>query len=642
MSYKIFPILLFGCLVSVVVWSQKPGNQYRFKQAKVFKKGQEAQQQKWTDLPPALAGFEQVRSAIVLVKNEDEVVPVQSLGKKKIAFLPVGLPAGSEFERMLNKYTRVDRVAPPASGDGKAALEWAENLKEHYNFFILGIEDRASKKQAYFERHFAINAAIQHFPNLTVVFGGNEIFKYLPTLKNSEALIITPDEYEYSEFITPQAIFGAISLDGKLNNGLGKGISAGMGLVSKTDSVFRYSIPEYVGMNAQLLEDSIGAIVEEGIRARAYPGAQVLVARKGQVVYHKTFGFHTYDSLRQVRDDDLYDFASITKVTGALPALMKLHGEGRFDLDAPLKEYFPKFKRSNKADLTFRSMLAHNARLQPWIPYWRNTVRKNGKFKGGTFKPDSTRKYSVRVTENLWLNRKYKKKIFKAIKKSPLNEEPGFVYSGLLFYLLPDIVQDLTGEDYETYLKENIYRPIGAYSITYNPYKYYPLDRIVPTERDTFFRMAQLHGTVHDEGAAMMGGVSSNAGLFGTANDLAKLFQLYMNYGSFGGQQLIDRASVKEFTACQYCLEDNHRGLGFDKPQPFNPDGRYTALSASPASFGHSGYTGTFAWADPKEELIVIFFSNRVYPTRDNRRLYELKIRSRLHQAVYDAIEGGE
>lgn len=635
MSYKIIPFLLLSFVCSLL-YGQQPGDRYRFENAEVYNKDQKAEMLK--KLPPAWRSFEQARSSIVMAKNEDELVPIKDLVKQRIAYLPVGLPKESEFERYLKKYTSIDRISMPAVNDGKVAMAWAEGLKEKYNLIIIGIEDRTNQQKEYFTRHFGINSAIQQFPNVTVVFGGTQIFKFLPTIKNSEALMVVPDQFELVESIAAQAIFGGLGLEGKLWTYLGTGLNEGMGVNTQPDSVLRYGPPIMVNMNDALLKDSIRSIVKQGIRAGAYPGAQVLVARKGQVVYHETFGYHTYDSIRPVREDNLYDFASVTKVSSALPALMQLYGEGRFDLDAPLAQYFPKFKRSNKAELSFRSMLAHNARLMPWIPYWRNTVKNNGKFKGGTFKRDSSRRFSVRVLDNLWLNKNYKRKIFKAIKKSPLNEEPGFVYSGLLFYLLPDIVADLTGEDFETYIKENVYQPLGAYSITYNAYKHYPLERIIPTERDTFFRMAQLHGTVHDEGAAMMGGVSGNAGLFGTANDLAKLFQMYMNYGRFGGQQVIPSLAVKEFTRCQYCQEDNHRGLGFDKPQPFNPDGRYSALSAGPDSFGHSGYTGTFVWADPQEELVVVFFSNRVFPTRDNRKLYQMNTYARLHQAVYDAI----
>ena len=383
----------------------------------------------------------------------------------------------------------------------------------------------------------------------------------------------------------------------------------------------------------------------------------MLVAKDGHVVYHEAFGYHTFDNKKLVTTQDIYDFASVSKVTSALPAVMKLYGEGQFDLDAPLKQYFPEFSKSNKADLTYREMLAHYARLRPWIPYWRGALKGNGKypwkkswdnevlnegkFRRNTFERDSSEKFPIKITDDLWLHKDYKEKwIYKSIRKSPLQDEKKYLYSGLLFYLLPEIVADLTQSDYETYLNQSFYHRLGAYTLTYNPYRFFPLDRIIPTERDTFFRMTQLHGRVHDEGAAMMGGVSANAGLFGSANDLAKLMTMYMNWGYYGGEQLIAEKALKEFTRCQYCDEGNRRGLGFDKPLiEYNPDQSSVAKDASPASFGHSGYTGTFAWADPEHDLLFIFFSNRVYPTRDNRKLYQLGIRPRIHQVLYDAIK---
>ena len=236
--------------------------------------------------------------------------------------------------------------------------------------------------------------------------------------------------------------------------------------------------------------------------------------------------------------------------------------------------------------------------------------------------------------------KKYKKKIFKGIKELPLNEERAYVYSDLSFILYPDVVERLAKTPLETYLKQTFYRPLGAQTLTYNPLRYFPKSRIVPTEQDTFFRMIQVHGTVHDETAAMLDGVSGHAGLFGSANDLAKLVQMYLNGGEYGGQRFIEASAVKEFSRCQFCEAGNRRGLGFDKPLiEYDPAESYVAKDASPESFGHSGYTGTFFWADPVYDLQVIFFSNRVYPYRSSRKLYELDIRPRIQQAVYDAMK---
>lgn len=395
-----------------------------------------------------------------------------------------------------------------------------------------------------------------------------------------------------------------------------------------------------VGLDSTKLIPEIESIITEGIEEEAFPGANFLIAKDSKIVFHKAYGHWTYDSLRAVRKDDIYDYASVTKITAALPALMQLYGAGKFDLDASLKTYFPKMKGSNKANLTFREMLAHQAQLKPGIVHWQRTLKKNGTYKMRTFRKDSSKNYNVRITENLWLHRKYKKKMYRTIKKSDLLEENKYVYSGLLFYLLPAIIENITGEDFEDYLKRTFYQKIDAQTITFNPLQHFPVDRIVPTEIDTFYRYQQVHGIVHDEGAGMMGGVSANAGLFSTIEDLAKLAQLYLNEGNYQGEQLISKDAIEEFTRYQYPELDNRRGLGFDKPLlEYDAAKSYVAQSASPESYGHSGYTGTFVWIDPKYDLTVILFTNRVYPDRSHRKLYQLNIRPRLHQVVYDSME---
>lgn len=239
----------------------------------------------------------------------------------------------------------------------------------------------------------------------------------------------------------------------------------------------------------------------------------------------------------------------------------------------------------------------------------------------------------------MWLHRKYQKKIFKAIKKSPLEEEKKYLYSGLTFYLLPTIVEKISGEEFIPYVDNNFYNPLGATTLTYRPFEKFPLNRIVPTENDYLFRHLPIHGTVHDEGAIMMDGVSANAGLFANANDLAKLFQMYLNMGEYGGHRYIQEETMKEFTRYQFPENDNRRGLGFDKPAlEYKGDSSNTAKDASKASFGHTGFTGTFAWVDPEHDLLYIFLSNRVSPTRDNTRLYQLNTRTNIQQVLYDSI----
>jgi len=318
---------------------------------------------------------------------------------------------------------------------------------------------------------------------------------------------------------------------------------------------------------------------------------------------------------------------------------MKLYDEGKFKLDTNFANYWPDFKHSNKNKIIVRDVLAHQAQLAAWLPFWKKTMKKNGQFKRHTIKPDSSKNFSVKITDKMFLHKNYKKKIYKTIKKSKLLIKKEYVYSDLSFYLYPQMIKNITGMDYETYLNVEFFNPIGANTLNYKPLERFNKDQIIPTENDTFFRMQQIHGTVHDEGAILMGGVSGHAGLFGTALDLAKMMQMYLNMGTYGGQRFISESTLKEFTKCQFPENNNRRGLGFDKPLLQNKADGSSAFDASDKSFGHSGYTGTFCWADPESGILYIFMSNRVYPTRNNSKIGQLNIRPSIHQVFYDAAK---
>lgn len=604
--------------------------------------------------------FESARAKVCLLKNDNQLIPLQRLDTLRMAYLSYqfedntiipALQMGNGLKTMLNKYSEVDSL----SSDSLAVEEWLKN----YDLFIVGLQDGvmdaggnvAMADDSYYEWLDQLSQRAK-----VVVVARNSGPNTLKIPPGVQTLLTIPPATIWGESVAAQIVFGALGARGEMETDFNEEFKKGRTFVSEGKMRLAYLPPAVAGVDGFYLEENVKRIVEEGIEAGAFPGAQVLVAKDGAVVYHKAFGYHTYDSTQEVSLTDIYDFASVSKVTGALPAVMKLYGEDRFNIDAPLKEYYPSFSKSNKSDLTYREMLAHYARLRPWIPYWQGTLKGNarypwqkkwdtnrindGRYRGRTFSETPSADYNVRITDQLWQHRGFKKKMFKAIKKSPLLEKKEYVYSGLLFYLLPDIVSDIVGEDYESYLYDNFYDRLGAMTLRYNPTRFYPKERIVPTEQDTFFRLTQLHGTVHDEGAAMMGGVSSNAGLFGSANDLAKLFQMYMNEGQYGGEQLINAKALQEFTRCQYCGEGNRRGLGFDKPMiEYDEKASSVAEQASAASFGHSGYTGTFVWADPETDLLYIFFSNRVYPTRNNPKIYRLNIRPRIHTVLYESLE---
>ena len=414
--------------------------------------------------------------------------------------------------------------------------------------------------------------------------------------------------------------------------------------IQKTDHQLIIGKPAQFGINAEALNAGIESIIAQALDSTAFPGCQILIAKDGVVFYEKSFGYHTYDKAQPVLNSDLYDLASVTKTTAATLALLKLHDQGKFDLDKTFGDYFPKIAKKGKADLPIRDVLAHQAGLKAWIPYWSESQRKNGKYRRNTVSSDSSSRFPYRISDSgLFLHKDFKeKKIYKMIKKSKVSGDKSYVYSGLTFYLFPELVERLSGKSFDQFLNDEFYTPLGAETLTFNPRNKFPLSRIVPTEVDTFFRMETLHGEVHDEGAAMMLGVSGNAGLFSNAMDLAKVYQMLLNGGIYGDKDYLTPQTIQEFTECQFCDLGNRRGLGFDKPMVnYSFSASSVAQHASAASFGHTGYTGTMVWADPANGLLFVFLSNRVHPTRNNSKIYQLNIRPNIHNLVYNLLEEG-
>ena len=383
-------------------------------------------------------------------------------------------------------------------------------------------------------------------------------------------------------------------------------------------------------------EEKIDSVVRLGISQGAFPGCQVLVANKDSVVFKKAYGYHTYSNLRTVELTDLYDLASITKVVASTLAIMKMCEDSLLSLEESVATYLPYFKGSRFGKATLRKVMAHQAGFESWIAFHDKFTKKRG-FKKGTFSRDKFEKYDLQISDSLFVHNQIKERVYKSIKRSRVKRKAGYVYSGLFFYLVPELVFHLTGQPFEEYLLLNFYTPLGLKTISFQPLRFYDQDQIVPTEVDTFFRHQMIHGRVHDEGAILLDGISGNAGLFGNVGDLALILQMLLRDGEFESQILLSPKTIEEFTSCQFPENNNRRGLGFDKPLlEYDPDKSSVSIHASQDSFGHTGYTGTLMWADPYHDLIYIFLSNRVYPTRLNKKIYELNIRPNIHNIVYE------
>lgn len=379
------------------------------------------------------------------------------------------------------------------------------------------------------------------------------------------------------------------------------------------------------------MEYQIDSIVQMGIREKAFPGAQVLIFKNDSIRLNKSYGFHTYDSLIPVENNHLYDLASVTKVMASTLAFMKLYELYDIDLDQKVGNYMPLVKYGNKKNTTFREILSHQAGWLPYLTHQNTVRRKNGKFKARTLSQKQSRRFPQPLTDSLFIHRKYQKKIMRRIRRTPIEKVGSYRYSGLWFFLLPEMVKTLSGQSFDTFLNTHFYRPMEAKRLTFNPSFHFERQEIVPTERDSLFRKTLVHGWVHDEAAGLMGGVSGNAGLFSNATSLAKVMQMLLDRGQYKGKQYLKPETVDRFTARAYPSSENRRGLGFDKPSLDSiPADRYPSEKASPESYGHSGFTGNLVWADPENRCFMIFLSNRVYPTREQKALYRLGIRGKI------------
>jgi len=603
--------------------------------------------------------------ALTVLNNRGEVIPVRNLESTSVATVaihqtaltPFLLPAVTQFlqpavtqflqpaltpfQQMAGKYTRMDHYQWFPELDQSETL--LQKLQQ-YDLVLAAIypgETRLAKEVI--GKLVVPDSGTQRF--IVVSFEGIDgPGSDLPPVVEADGMVITFEHNPFTEELAAQLIFGGIGARGRLPVAVSGDYPAGSGISTQGEIRLQYAFPENAGISSWVLEKEIDSIVHAGLEAGAFPGCEVMAARQGKVIFHKTYGHHTYERRVGVSEQDLYDLASVTKISAPLPGLMVLEGMGSFYHRDRLGSYAPAMKRSDKADLLLTEILAHQAGLYPWIPYWRDAVRDNGTYKRRFLRYSGDQKYPVVVADHLYLKYNFNKRIYRTIRKSELGEKE-YLYSGLAFFLFPEIIEDLSGDRYEDFLYRQVYHRIGAWDLVFNPWRYYPVSRIVPTEYDSLFRKQQIHGYVHDEGAAMMGGYSGNAGLFATANDLMKLMEMYRRMGSYGGEVIIPAGVLQEYTSYQFPDQENRRGLGFDKPLLDERDGTpgdYPCPGASPSSFGHSGFTGTFAWIDPEFEITYVFLSNRVHPTRENNLISEMDIRTSILQSLYDAVGSGK
>lgn len=580
-----------------------------------------------------------VEASLTLIKNDDHLIPFQKLDTLKIAAVSIGEEKGNMFHRRMNDYTQVDTYSVTESAGSSEAQSLLSKLSG-YNLIVLSVhKSNDSPFKSYkisAENKAFIQTIAQKKKTILAVFANAYALSHMKEMNACRAIILSYQNSELAQDYTAQLIFGGISAKGKLPVTISDEYKAGHGLETGKPTRMKYTIPEDVGIKSEKLED-IDKIVYKAIQDSVFPGCQILAARSGRVFFRKAYGYHTYEKKTPVTNEDIYDIASITKVGGTLPALMYLVDKEEVSLDKTLGTYLPELTGTDKSSITLIDLLTHQAGFKSWIPFHLHTLDANNQWKQGVYDTTYSENYPYQVAEKMFASFRIRDTMFKANVNSPLSGKKKYLYSDLGYYYLQRIIEKKTGKSLDEFIFQMFYQPLGATTLGYNPLKRFQKEQIVPTELDLVFRKQLIHGFVHDQGAALMGGVAGHAGLFANANDLAKLMQLYLNYGEYGGERYIKESTIREFIRCQFCANGNRRGIGFDKPSP-NGEGGTACDCVSYASFGHAGFTGTLAWVDPEKELVYIFLSNRVYPSAENKKLIKEGQRALVQQVFYNAL----
>lgn len=588
--------------------------------------------------------------AVTLLKNENELIPVRKLDQTRIAAVSIGAPADNTFHKYLKKYAPLTTF----NAQSTAALSEIKALKE-YDLVIISIHSNNAVDAAALQQLTKDRKTI-----LAFFTSPYRIDNFQASFNNTTATLIGYDATDFAQMSVAQGIFGGIGISGKLPVST-TAIKEGTGL--NTEKIrLGYSMPEETGLVSERFSE-IESIAMEGIRQRAYPGCQILVAKDGVVIYEREFGKFDYGESPEVTDETVYDLASVTKATATLPAIMKLYDEKKIRLQDPLSKFVLETKGSNKANLTIRSLLLHETGVIAFIPYYAAAIDEksysgslfgkqsaiyHARYAGSWGRTDykflpeliSTREseqFYLPVAKGLYASNKMHDKLLKEVIDTPLSRKGSYRYSCLNFMLLKEAVESVSGTDLDTYVKQNFYYKLGASTTTFQPLKHIPIERIPATENDPFFRKQHVRGYVHDEGAALFGGISGNAGLFSNANDLAKLYQMWLNGGEYGGERYLSEETVRLFTTTKSSI--SRRGLGFDKPDPTNSRYSPTSPGTPIGVYGHTGFTGTSFWVDPTHNMIYIFLSNRVNPSRTPNRFSTLSIRERIQEELYHALK---
>lgn len=579
-----------------------------------------------------------IDNALTLVRNDQQIVPIQEIKNKKISVLSIGKKTRTPFQNAFAKYGAFSQTNIDKAITNSKSTQLLQQFKSQ-DLVIVSLHDMNSRAS----KGFGISGSTRDFLEklgqqnnvLLVVFGNPYSLEYFDNLNN---ILMAYDDDEIVQESAAQAIFGATGINGRLPVTASPRSRFNDGVTTNPLFRFGYDIPESVGLNSLVL-NQIDDLAKDAIATKATPGCVVLVAKDNKIVFHRAYGHHTYSKRTKTKKDDIFDLASITKIAAGTLSTMKLYEEGTVNIYQPMSTYIPELQSTDKRDLAIYDIMAHKAGLKPWIPFFEQTVsgsKRNPRPSNKIYKKELNGNFFVPVTSKLFMLSSFRDTMWNQIFRSPLRDNRNYKYSDLGFYLVERMVKNKAGMALDQYADRNFYQPLGLSNTSFNPWKKYPIQRIVPTEEDKYWRRQRVQGYVHDMGAAMLGGVSGHAGLFSTATDLAVIMQMLLNGGYYGGQQLLQPSTVQTFTTRH--SGDTRRGIGFDMRELDPSRSQNMSNLASVNTFGHLGFTGTCVWTDPDQNLIYIFLSNRTYPSMRNNKLGRDDYRPRIQEVIYQAL----
>jgi CubicO group peptidase (beta-lactamase class C family) len=554
-----------------------------------------------------------------------------ALENEKIAYIKMGDDDGAAYLEMLQKYAEVTEIK-------EDTLSVLTERLQPYTTVVIGFHkaDGAWKKHDFTPKELEwIDAISQNKKVVLTVFAKPYTLASIKNFSNIKTVILAYQNNAIAQTVAAEIVFGALGSKGKLPVSIGTAFKVNDGIFTRHTNRLGFTTPENVGMNSAILTN-IDRIAQRAINEKMTPGVQVLVARHGKVIYQKSFGYHTYEKDVPVKNSDIYDVASLTKMLATLPNLMQLYDKGELKLDEKLGKMLPVFAGTDKKNITVKDMLLHQARFQPWLPFYQETLDSLKHPDSLYYRKVYSPEFPYQVADNLFLREDYPTIMIQKIADSKLLPKKEYKYSDFSFILFKEYLEGKTGKALDRLADQQFYKPLGAAFTTYNPLHKFDMSIIPPTEVDNYFRYQTIQGYVHDMAAAMQDGVAGHAGLFSNSMDVAKIMQMYLQKGNYGGTQFFSAKTFDTFNTCYDCKEGNRRGLGFDKPQIQNPGP--TCGCVSRASFGHTGFTGTMAWADPETGIVYVFLSNRTYPEAGENRLSKENIREDIQKVIQEAI----